>query len=132
MNQSNKEKVQSMFAALAGGDLETLKSYLHPDVVVKEADCLPFAGVYRGPEGYLELVQKVTGTWVDPDFSVKAMLGEGDLVVVVSELTAKNKAGTFFTMPMTEVFYFTDGRRSEVRPYYYDTHKLAELNAQKY
>ena len=96
MNQSNKEKVQSMFAALAGGDLETLKSYLHPDVVVKEADCLPFAGVYRGPEGYLELVQKVTGTWVDPDFSVKAMLGEGDLVVVVSELTAKKQSRHFF------------------------------------
>ncbi|MBI5062591.1 MAG: nuclear transport factor 2 family protein [Desulfatitalea sp.] len=129
MGQSNKEKVLAMFAALAAGDMETMKSYLHPDVIVEEAECLPYSGVYRGPDGYLELVGKVVGTWDDLDLSVIAVLAEGDVVVVVSELSAKSKAGVAFTMPMTEVFFFTDGKVSEVRPYYYDTHKLAALYA---
>lgn len=131
MSQSHKETIQAMFAALASGDIEKMKSYLHPDVVVNEAECLPYAGVYRGPDAYIELVNKVLATWDDVDVSVKAMLEEGDMVVCVSELSGKNKAGVAFTMPMAEVFYFTDGKLSEVRPYYYDTNKLAEIHAGK-
>ncbi len=131
MGQSNKEKIEAMFAALAAGDIEKMKSYLHPDVVVTEADCLPYAGVYRGPDAYMELVNKLFEAWDDVDVSVKAMVEEGDIVISISELSGKNKAGVAFTMPMAEVFYFTDGKLSEVRPYYYDTNKLAELYAQK-
>jgi ketosteroid isomerase-like protein len=58
-------------------------------------------------------------------------MGEGDMVVVVSELAGKSKAGIPFTMPMTEVFHLADGKVIEVRPYYFDTHKLAELHARK-
>lgn len=130
MSQSHKETIQAMFAALAEGDIEKMKSYLHPDVVVNEADSLPYAGVYRGPDQYIELVYKLLATWDDVDVSVKAMLEEGDTVVSISELSGKNKAGVAFTMPMTEVFYFEKGKLREVRPYYYDTHKLAELHAQ--
>lgn len=60
-----------------------------------------------------------------------AMVGDDDMVMVVSEFAGKNKAGVAFNMPMTEVFYFTEGKISEVRPYYFDTHKLAELHAQQ-
>jgi len=129
MSQSNIEKVQAMFDAMAVGDFEQMKSYLHPDVVVTEADCLPYAGVYRGPDAYIQLVHTVVSTWDDLQLSVNAMAESGDMVMVVSEFAGKNKAGVAFNMPMTEVFYFTDGKISEVRPYYFDTHQLAELHA---
>ena len=131
MSQSNKEKVQAMFDAMAVGDFELMKTYLHPEVVVTEAECLPYAGIHRGPDGYIRLVEKVVGTWDDLQLSVNAMAQEGDLVFVMSEFAGKNKAGVAFNMPMTEVFHFTDGKVSEVRPYYFDTHQLAELHAQQ-
>ncbi len=131
MSQSNKEKVQAMFDAMAAGDFELMKTYLHPDVFVIEADCLPYSGVHRGPDGYIQLVHKVVNTWDDLQLSVNAMAEVDDMVMVVSEFAGKNKAGVAFNMPMTELFYFTDGKVSEVRPYYFDTHKLAELYAQQ-
>ena len=131
MTQSNKEKVQAMFDAMAAGDFELMKSYLHPDVFVTEADCLPYPGVHKGPDGYIRLVDKVVNTWDDLELSVNAMAEDGDMVMVVSEFAGKNKAGVAFNMPMTEVFYFKDGKISEVRPYYFDTHKLAELHARQ-
>jgi len=131
MSQSNKEKVQAMFDAMAVGDFELMKTYLHADVIVTEAECLPYSGVHKGPDGYIRLVEKVVNTWDDLQLSVNAMVETGDLVLVVSEFAGKNKAGTAFNMPMTEVFHFTDGKISEVRPYYFDTNKLAELHAQQ-
>ena len=131
MSQSNKEKVQAMFDAMAAGDLELMKSYLHPEVIVNEAECLPYSGIYRGPDAYIELVHKVVGSWDDLQLSVNAMSESGNMVMVVSEFAGKSKAGVAFNMPMTEVFHFTDGKISEVRPYYFDTHKLAELHAQQ-
>lgn len=131
MSQSNKEKVQAMFDAMAAGDFELMKTYLHPDVFVTEADCLPYSGVHKGPDGYIQLVHKVVNTWDDLQLSVEAMAADGDTVIVVSEFTGKNKAGVAFNMPMTEVFYFSNGKVCEVRPYYFDTHQLAKLHAQK-
>lgn len=131
MSQTNLEKLKAMFAAFGEGDFETVATYLHPDLIITEADCLPYSGVFRGPEGYIELATKVFATWDDLSVSQEAMLAEGDLLVVVSKFKGKTKAGVSFTMPMTEAFYFTDGLVSEIRPYYFDTHKLAELYAQK-
>lgn len=131
MSQSNLEKVQAMFDAMAVGDFELMKTFLHAEVIVTEADCLPYPGIHKGPDGYMRLVDKVVNTWDDLQLTVNAMVGEGDMVMVVSEFAGKNKAGVAFTMPMTEVFYFTEGKISEVRPYYFDTHKLAELHAQQ-
>ena len=131
MNQSNKEKVQAMFDAMAAGDFELMKTFLHPDVVVTEAECLPYAGVHRGPDAYIQLVHTVVNTWDDLQLSVNAMVEDSNLVFVMSEFAGKNKAGTAFNMPMTEVFHFTDGKVSEVRPYYFDTHQLARLHAQQ-
>lgn len=131
MSQSNKEKVQAMFDAMAAGDFELMQSYLHPDVIVTEAECLPYSGTHKGPDAYIQLVHTVVGTWDDLQLSVNAMAEAGDMVMVVSEFAGKNKLGVAFNMPMTEVFYFTDGKISEVRPYYFDTHKLAELHAQQ-
>jgi len=130
LTQSNKDKVQAMFGAMAAGDFDLMKSYLHPDVFVTEADCLPYGGIHRGPDGYIRLVNKVVGTWDDLQLSVNAMVEVANMVVVVSQFAGKNKAGVAFNMPMTEVFYFTDGKVCEVRPYYFDTNKLAELHAQ--
>ena len=128
--QASKEIVQAMFDIMAGGDIEQMKSFLHPDVIVTEAESLPYSGTYRGPDAYVQLVHTVMETWDDLELSVRAMLEEGDIVVVLSEMSGKSKGGTAFTMPMTEVFHVTAGKIREVRPYYFDTHKLAELHTE--
>jgi len=131
MSQSKVEIVQDMYAALAAGELDRMKGYLHPDVFVTEADCLPYSGIWRGPDGYLELVNTVVGTFDDLDVTVNAMTEVDNMVICVSEFRGKNKAGVAFEMPLIEVFYFRGEKICEVRPYYFDTHKLAELCAQE-
>ena len=77
MSQSNIEIVQAMFDAMAAGDFELMKSYLHPEVIVNEAECLPYSGIYQGPDAYIALVHKVVGTWDDLQLSVDAMAESG-------------------------------------------------------
>lgn len=131
MSQSNIDTVQAMFAAMAAGDFERMKTYLHPEVIVTEAECLPYPGLHKGPDAYIQLVHTVVNTWDDLKLAVHAMAEKDDMVMVVSEFAGKNKSGVAFNMPMTEVFYFKNGKVREVRPYYFDTHKLVELHAQQ-
>ena len=80
MSQSKVEIVQDMYAALAGGELDRMKGYLHPDVFVTEADCLPYSGIWRGPDGYIDLVNTVVGTFNDLDVTVNAMTERNNFV----------------------------------------------------
>jgi ketosteroid isomerase-like protein len=52
--------VQAIHEARVRGDLAALLPHLDPEFVAYESDALPYAGVYRGPEGFQQLFQKVT------------------------------------------------------------------------
>jgi ketosteroid isomerase-like protein len=130
MSNSNKDIVLAFLDASVGGDEETMRDLLHPDVRVIEADSLPYGGVAEGPDGFIELIRRVFTTWEETEVSVQQVLGDGDRVVLLAEMTGRGKGnGKVFRMPIAEVWLLDKGKIREVRPYYFDTKLLHDIHS---
>ncbi|MBT4159907.1 MAG: nuclear transport factor 2 family protein [Gammaproteobacteria bacterium] len=122
MTESNRNIVQAVFDASANEDWDTVKSLLHDDIVVIEAESLPYAGEFKGPESFIALNQKVSGSWEDTKTRVDNLIADGDHVVVLGNLSGRGKStGQAFSVPLAAVWRLEEGRVREVRPFYFDT-----------
>lgn len=122
MTASNREIVQSVFDASAAGDWDVVKTHLHDDVRVIEADSLPYAGVFVGPEAFIALNQKVFETWEDSSNTIEHILADGDHVVILSTMSGRGRgSGESFSVPLAAVWLFEGRRVKEIRPFYFDT-----------
>ena len=98
---SNKELVQAVFDASAVKDWDTVKSYLHDDIQIFEADSLPYAGVFKGPEGFVALNQQVFNAWTDAKSKTDFLIADGDHVVVLRNMEGRGKkTGQAFSVPL--------------------------------
>ncbi len=53
--QRNKELVLGALKSAQAGDVDKYLSAMHPDVQIHEPSYLPFAGLYKGHQGFHEL-----------------------------------------------------------------------------
>jgi ketosteroid isomerase-like protein len=118
---------EQFVAVMQKGDFSALAGLLHADFVVREAQGLPYAGEYRGIEGWRALSKAVIGTWANFNLQLLEVLGEtADTLVVRFALSGRSRrTGTPFETTVMELWRFRDGRLSEIVPYYWDTHLLA-------
>lgn len=131
MSNPNKDIVLAFLAASVRRDEEAMRDLLHPDVRVIEADSLPYGGVIKGAQGFLELIRRVFKTWENTEVSVQQVLGDGDRVVLLAEMTGRGKGnGKAFRMPIAEVWLLDNGKIKEVRPYYFDTKLLHDIHSE--
>ncbi len=129
MNNPNKDIVLAFLDASVRGDEEAMKELLHPEVQVIEADSLPYGGVSRGPDEFLELIRRVFKTWENTEVSVKQVFADGDHVVLLAEMTGRGRGtGKAFSMPIAEVWRLEGGKIREVRPFYFDTKLLHDIH----
>ena len=115
---TNKEIIQFMYRAMEKGDLDAMALYLHDDVVVEEAESLPYGGLWKGKERYLDLVKTVGSTWEDVSFDVQALVADGDYVIALTDLSGKGvKTQKTFESSLSEVFFihFQEKLRSKSR-----------------
>jgi len=122
MASSNQEIIQVIFEAAAEEDWETIKSLVHDDIQVFEADSLPYAGVFKGPDQFIELIQQVFSTWEDVEHTINHVVASGEHVVMLANMAGRaKKTGRTFSVPMAEVWRLKDGKVAEIRPFYFDT-----------
>jgi ketosteroid isomerase-like protein len=109
----------ALYAATAKGDWATAEAMLCDDLVIMEADTLPFGGIYRGKGALRELYAKVLGTALgSATISVKNKMAAGSEVVYLLELVPPKGE----PLALVEVFHFApDGRVAAIKPYYYDS-----------
>lgn len=121
---------EQFLAALAAGDWSTMEQMMHPEFVCIEADGLPYAGVYRGFEGWRRLSDAVLATW--SGFRMKVMEmhgGDEESAVLRIALSGKSrKTGKAWESSVLELWKFRDGRLAGIDPYYFDTHLLAKAD----
>jgi ketosteroid isomerase-like protein len=127
---SHRAFCERFIAALSAGDFDTIGGMLDPDFVVQEADGLPYAGSYRGLEGWRALSKAVITTWSGFKLHPLEFLGETEETFVVRFAISgrSRKTGTPFESTVMELWRFRGPLLREIIPYYWDTHLLAEAD----
>lgn len=127
---SHRAFCERFLSAMSAGDFAATSDMIDRDFVVQEAAGLPYAGTYRGIDGWRELSKAVLKTWADFKIRPLELLGETDNTLVVRfALSGRSRrTGTSFETTVLELWRFRDGRLCEIVPYYWDTHHLAAID----
>lgn len=115
----NLATTEALYAATATGNWPLAETMLCDDLVITEAETLPFAGTYAGKGALRELYAKVLGTSLgQATIAVKNKMAAGNHVVYLLELVPPVGEA----LELVEVFHFADdGRVAAIKPYYYDS-----------
>ncbi|MFC9693586.1 nuclear transport factor 2 family protein [Kribbella sp. NPDC056951] len=79
---SNVQLVTNLYEAYGRGDLDAIRSYLAPDVVMTQSEQLPWGGRYLGPDGFFEFLGKLNG-YLDARLEVDDVFDAGDTIVEI-------------------------------------------------
>ncbi|MGW2327425.1 nuclear transport factor 2 family protein [Streptomyces sp. NPDC001700] len=115
----------------AGGpgeaSFDLLAPFFAPDVVLHQADALPFGGTWRGHAGMEQFFLAMSRTWKSFEMVKQEFLATGETTVVLTQVSASARAtGRKLTFPILQTIEFRDGRIAEVRPFYWDTAAIAD------
>ncbi|WJV51374.1 nuclear transport factor 2 family protein [Streptomyces flavofungini] len=118
----------------AGGpgeaSFDLLAPCFSPDVVLRQADWLPYGGVWRGHAGMERFFVAMSRVWAAFDMVEQEFLATGATAVVRTRVHAVARAtGRELTFPVLQTIKVADGLITEVDPFYWDTGAVAEACA---
>lgn len=129
MPSPNLAVAQCFIDAFEREDHAAVTGLLHPDLVVHEADNLPYPGDHRGVDGFVKLLKTLLSNY-ELKFVSATLHDAGDVVVCEMTIALTGRAtGKALEMPMIEVYRFTDGQISDIDVYYKDTKAVVDLLA---
>jgi ketosteroid isomerase-like protein len=124
-----KAIVQAVYAHAGAGEWAACEAYLSPDLVIFEADGLPYAGEYRGRDALRRLHGQVMAHWHEPRIDFHAMTaGDGHVVSLVTFHLTSRATGRSVAMPLAECFRIENGQVAEIRPFYFDPAMVGALD----
>ena len=108
------------------GDWDAVETMLSDDLVIHEAESLPFGGAYRGKRALRDLFATVMAYWDEPSVDIYSIVGDDTHVVALMNFSMTSKAsGRTIVQKMAEVSTVRDGLVVEMRIHYYDTALVA-------
>jgi ketosteroid isomerase-like protein len=127
---SRRAFCERFFAAITSGNMDEVAGLIDPEFVVTEAEGLPYAGTYRGVDGWRALSKAIVAAWGSFKLQPLEYLGEtADTIVVRFAISGRSrKTGTPFESTVLELWRFRGDRLREIVPYYWDTHHLATIS----
>ncbi|WFB05952.1 nuclear transport factor 2 family protein [Streptomyces sp. LX-29] len=119
----------------AGGpgkaSFDLLAPFFAPDVVLHQADALPYGGTWRGHQGMARFFLAMGEAWESFDMVKQEFLATGETAVVLTQVHARARAtGRELSFPILQTIRVEDGRITEVRPFYWDTRAVADACAE--
>ena len=121
--------VVEMFAAMEAGDLERMKRTIHPDVVVHEAESIPFyPGVYHGKDAFFgEVIGPMVGNYDIALHNIEIIPSTSDTRAVgrIDATFTSRDTGVAQRIMIVEIYDLTDGLISNIDVYYKDTAAMA-------
>lgn len=138
MSTENVEIVRRLFRAVEERDLAGILDAYDPEIVIHEADSLPYGGDHRGPEGARRHAHGFWRTWRFLQSSEETKLGAtfldgGDRVVVLFRHRAHSADGKKIDLPVVGVYAVRGGKVVETRMFHFDTVQISEfLNRASY
>jgi ketosteroid isomerase-like protein len=130
VSQADVDVVQSFLNAFTSGDLETVFGKLsHPEIVIREADSLPYGGDNKGVEGFQGLLAKMFEVFeLSVDSYEVSDAGAHVMVNLVMSFTSR-ASGRVVKMPGVEVYTIRGGQVAVVDVFYKDTKAIVDLVA---
>jgi uncharacterized protein len=120
--------VERFMNAIVEERLDDARGLLHDEFVAYEAGGVPYSGEYHGPQGFFDLLAKMTEGM---DFTLgpaPQCLLAGASVAVRSRVTFTSRAsGSSVEMRLVEVYTVRDGLIAELDVYYKDPSAVAAL-----
>ncbi len=123
--------LERMYAAeaeyfAAGGpgtaSFNTLEPFFAADVVLRQADSLPYGGIWRGHAGLEQFFRVMSATWDRFELKTQVFLSESNPLVVQTQVHARSRrTGRELEFPILQTITVGDGRITEVNPFYWDT-----------
>jgi len=106
------------------GNPAAIRGIIAPDFVMHEDPGMPYGGVYRGPDGFEELLGKVWAAWGGSHFEPAYQIADpaGDRVcAVVRFRSVSPRTGEPVEALINEVWTFRDGQAVEAQVWYYNS-----------
>ncbi|MGC0422044.1 nuclear transport factor 2 family protein [Embleya sp. AB8] len=103
-----------------------LAPFFAPDVVLHQAEALPYGGIWRGHEGMEGFFLAMSRVWESFDMAEQEFLATGETAVVLTQVRARARStGRELAFPILQTVKIKDGQIAEVRPFYWDTEAIA-------
>lgn len=115
---------QRFVKAALTGDVATLQALCHPAFELHEGSGLPFAGIYKGAEGFIDFL-RIFAEVLDVERLEPTRLyreaDAGEYLACEFELRSVVRAtGDRFDSSLVEIWRFHEGAVLEIRPHYFD------------
>lgn len=120
LEETNLAAATKLYEVASAGDWDVIARLITDDFFVTEADSVPFAGVYRGLEGYRQVFATVTGVMDVTGFDLHQMTAGGEWIIVLLDILSRDENGGELRIPLAEAMHFRDGLCCEIKPYYFD------------
>ena len=106
---------------------ELLAPFFAEDIVLYQADALPYGGIWGGHEGMQRFLLAMSQTWEIFDMVDQQFLATGSTAVVLTQVHAQARVtGRELDFPILQTLVVRAGRIAEVRPFYWDTTVIAQ------
>lgn len=103
-----------------------LAPFFAPDVVLHQAEALPYGGTWRGHAGMERFFVAMSAAWGSFEMLEQWFHPAGDVVVVRTQVRATARATRRrLEFPILQTVRVADGRITEIWPFYWDTAAIA-------
>ncbi len=121
---------EAQYLAVGGpgkASFQPLASFFAPDVVLHQAEALPYGGSWRGHQGMEHFFMAMSQTWDVFEMVEQTYLATEGTIVVLTDVHARARStGKELDFPILQTIAVEDGRITEVRPFYWDTAAIAD------
>jgi hypothetical protein len=119
--QDNVAIVREWYDHVMAGELEAAAAMMADDFVLHEPPGLPYGGEYHGPEGFLEVMQRITALF-EPSLAkpLQILDATNPVVILLRGRFTSRATGEVVEMDIVELYYVRDGKIAELDGYYKD------------
>ncbi|MFH8220544.1 nuclear transport factor 2 family protein [Streptomyces sp. NPDC018057] len=130
VTESPAEVVRGLYDALIRGDVPGVLAKLDPEVIVDEPTQLPYGGVHRGREVFVQsILGAMTGYANVAITDAEVFEGPAGVIGTLTGTLTAHTTGEEFPLTMVEIHQVEDGTVRKIDVYTKNPHELAAFYA---
>ena len=127
---SPAQVVRGLYDALGKGDVPAVLAKLDPEVIVDEPAQLPYGGVHRGREVFVQSILGAMMSYADVAITdAEVFEGPAGVVGTLTGTLTAHSTGEEFPLTMVEIHQVEDGTVRKIDVYTKNPHELAAFYA---